>query len=222
MSDDHQRGPDGKEIALEARSQRAGKLVSPSVARNKEPIAAAFADTMPQAGHILEIGSGTGEHGMTLTARFPDLIWQPSDPDDNHRHSIDAYAADTPRLLSSLPLDVTDDGWWQAAPLSAYDGVVSINMIHIAPFAAAEGVFRGAAALLSPGCKLFLYGPFSRRGEMADSNRRFDADLKRRDPAWGVRDLDDQVQPLGARFALHLSTVTEMPANNLSVVFEKG
>lgn len=220
----HQTGADDREIALEARDAAGAKLFSPSVARNREAIVTAFAALMPAEGTILELGSGTGEHAAAIAGARPGLTWQPSDPDPASRASIFGHGAAVPedRVRPPLDLDATAPGWWTAAGVpSSVDGVVSINMIHIAPFAAAEGLFEGAAALLPPRGRLFLYGPFSRRGAMAESNGRFDQDLKRRDPSWGVRDLDDRLQPLGARFALALGDVREMPANNLSVVFEK-
>ncbi len=222
---DNQRGEDGQEIALEARQPEGVKLYSPSVARNKEPLREVFQRLMPLSGQILEIASGTGEHGAHIAGAIPDLHWQPSDPDATSRASISAWAEDVPdgRMAPPLALVTNEHGWWQSPAVPTdVTGVVCINMIHIAPFSAAEGLFEGAAALLSPGGKLFLYGPFKRRGVTAESNERFDADLKRRDPAWGVRDLDDQIQPLGARFAMQLTDIVEMPANNLSVVFEKG
>lgn len=221
---DNQRNEDGREIALEPRLATGGKLYSPSAARNREGIVNAFRAMMPTSGRIVELGSGTGEHGAAIASALPDIIWQPSDPDSTSRESIAAHAADVPdgRMAGPIDLDATAPAWWQSVKSPEVAGIVSINMIHIAPYAAVEGLFEGAAALLPTGGRLFLYGPFSRRGEMVDSNRRFDADLKRRDPGWGVRDLDDQLQPLGARFALHLGDIREMAANNLSVVFEKG
>lgn len=226
MTDTNQRGQDGREIALEARAEMAGKLHSPSVARNTGPIRAAFSAMMPTKGTILEIGAGTGEHGHALTKAHPSLFWQPVEPDPASRRSIAAWAADglNGRMHSPIAAHLETDGPSDPSVLSAhtYVGVVCINVLHIAPWSAAEGLFRTAAQALGPEGRLFLYGPFSRRGEMAEGNQRFDADLKRRDPAWGVRDLDDQLQPLGARHGFHLVAVQEMPANNLSVAFEKG
>ena len=211
--------------ALEDRGADGDRLYSPSAARNAEAIAAAWADLLPPSGRVLEIASGTGEHAVRLCTAFPGLDWQPSDPDEGSRRSAAAWARTLPkgRIAAPLALDVTGPGWWRAAG-GPYPVVYCANMIHIAPWAAAEGLFEGAAALLRGGMEpegaLCLYGPFSRRGAMAESNRRFDASLKARDPAWGVRDLDDAVQPLAARFGLALTRVREMPANNLMVLFE--
>ena len=201
---------------------RQDKLYSAAAARNAGPISDAFAALCPADARVLEIASGTGEHGAHLCADHPRLRWQPSDPDEASRRSIDAHAAELPdgQMRPALALDVTEPGWWQAAG-GPYDALFCANMIHIAPPHATEGLFRGAGALLSgnEAGSVLLYGPFSRRGVMAQSNHRFDASLKARDPAWGVRDLDDFVQPAAARFGFALTDVREMPANNLMVRF---
>ena len=213
--------------AMEDRASAGHKLYSPSAARNAGPLAAALGPLLPRSSRVLEVASGTGEHAARLCASRPDVIWQPSDPDAASRASIAAWAEDVPGsgVLSPLDLDVTALGWAAAAG-GPYDLLFCANMIHIAPWAATEGLFREAGrALGSPDApsatgRVALYGPFSRRGAMVDSNRAFDASLKARDPAWGVRDLDDAVQPLAARCGWALARVTEMPANNLFVVFE--
>lgn len=225
MTTRNQRGADGKEIALEARENTGFKLTSPSVARNRDVILEAFERHIPLKGRILEIASGTGEHGAYITEAFSELCWQPSDPDEASRKSIMAWGDDIgrERFYPPLHLDVTTENWWQTEGLSKnFDGIICINMIHIAPFTAVEGLFRGACELLEKGGKLFFYGPFSRRGEMAESNHRFDADLKRRDTQWGVRDLDLEIQPLATRFVFNLVSEENVPANNMVVLFEKG
>nr|WP_281373764.1 DUF938 domain-containing protein [Parvularcula dongshanensis] len=198
-------------------------MFSPSAARNRAAIVDAFGSLMPTGGVVLEVASGTGEHGAALCSAYPSLRWLPSEPDEGSRASVAAWAESVPDGCMAAPsdLDVTVPGWWRDVS-EVPDGVFCANMIHIALFSACEGLFRGTAALLRPGGRLMLYGPFSRRGVMAESNRRFDASLKARDPGWGVRDLDDALQPLGASLGLHLAEICEMPANNLSVVFEKG
>lgn len=223
MTNDNQRGEDGREIALEARVSKEDRLSSPSVSRNRDAIRDVFLEQMPSHGLILEIGSGTGEHAAHILKAAPDLSWQPSDPDEASRRSVDAWAVFdglSDRMEAALPLDVTAHQWWHAfnKPVA---GIVSINMIHIAPFAAAEGLIAGAGALLKTHGKLFLYGPFMRDGKTAPSNHDFDRSLKSRDPGWGVRDLDNQIVPLAAQHGLTLETVVEMPANNLSVVFSR-
>ena len=219
----NQTGKDGKEIALEPRDHVEGRLFSPSVARNRDPIREAFSRVMPDAGHILEVGSGTGEHAAHICGARPLLRWQPTDPDDASRQSIASWAQTVRSGQMAAPLDLRTDEetWWVRCPNPRPDGIVSINMIHIAPWAATLGLFAGAGELLSRGKRLFLYGPFKRNGTTAESNERFDADLKRRNADWGVRDLDLDLAPLAERHGLVLESVTDMPANNLTVVFER-
>lgn len=210
----------GKEIALEERGREAQRLFSPSAARNRDAIRDAFLKTMPQAGVILEIGSGTGEHAVHIAGAARGLRWLPGDPDAASRASIAAWTEHLTLANVAAPhaIDVTAPGWDQGLP--PIDGAVSINMIHIAPVEAARGLIAGAARLLKPGGKLFLYGPYARNGaHTAPSNADFDASLKARNPGWGVRDLDLDIAPLAAASGLALETVIDMPANNLSVVF---
>ncbi len=211
-----------KEIALEERGREKRRLFSPSAARNRDPIREVFQRVMPHSGVILEIGSGTGEHAVHIAAAAPGLAWRPGDPDAASRASIAAWAEhlSLPNVAAPHAIDVTSAGWDKNIDL--VDGVVSINMIHIAPFNAAEGLIAGAGRLLRPCGKLFLYGPFKRKGaHTAPSNSDFDDSLKARDPRWGVRDLDLEIAPLAAAAGLALEEIIEMPANNLSVVFGK-
>ncbi len=213
-----------KEIALEARNAAGEKLFSPSVARNRDAIKNAFLELMPQRGAILEIGGGTGEHATHIAAALPGVRWRTGDPDPASRSSIAAWIASAglENLSGPHAIDVSQSVWGveNDAP---FDGIVSINMIHIAPIAAAEGLFAGASRLLRPGGKLFLYGPFSRNGiHTAPSNQAFDASLKSRDARWGVRDLEQDLAPLAQKSALECEAIVEMPANNLSVVFRKS
>ena len=162
-------------------------LLSPAVARNREPILAVLRRVLPERGTVLEIASGTGEHAAYFATHLPHLTWQPTDVDPDALASIEAHRAEAnaPNLLAPVVLDVTAPRW----PVDAADAIVSINMIHIAPWAAAEGLMRGAARLLAPGHVLYLYGPFKENGQhTAPSNAAFDAGLRARDPAWGVRD----------------------------------
>jgi SAM-dependent methyltransferase len=212
-----------REPALETRKADELRLLSPSAARNRDPIREIFVAHMPRAGIIVEIGSGTGEHAAYIASALPDVQWLPSDPDAGSRASIDAWThfLALRNISRARALDATQGDWTQGLPPA--DGVVSINMIHIAPFAAATGLIRGAGALLKPGGRLFLYGPFMRDGaHTAPSNEAFDASLKARDQAWGVRDLDREITPLAAAAGLALRAVFAMPANNFSVIFEKG
>jgi SAM-dependent methyltransferase len=125
------------------------------------------------------------------------------------------------RLRGPLTIDTIERDWGDAEKRAPWDSLYCANMVHIAPFAAAEGLIAGAGRVLRPGGRLMLYGPFARNGDIAPSNARFSDDLKRRDPSWGVRDLDQDLVPLATQAGLQLITVLDMPANNLSVVFER-
>ncbi|AGK49659.1 hypothetical protein BTI_4260 [Burkholderia thailandensis MSMB121] len=187
--------------------------------RNREPILAVLKRVLPARGAVLEIASGTGQHAVHFAAALPDLVWQPTDVELAARASVAAWAADAalPNLRAPLALDVCAKPW----PLAAADALVCINMIHIAPWAAACALFEGAARVLPEGGVLYLYGPYRRGGaHTAESNAQFDAQLRSRNPAWGVRDLEAVVE-LGSASGLVLDEIVEMPANNLSVVFRK-
>lgn len=206
--------------ALEDRgTEPNGRLRSPSAARNRGPIADVLEARLPEKAWVLEIGSGTGEHGLALCERRPDITWRPSDQDADARASIAAWAADGPAgLLPPLEIDARAADWGADAS-GPFDAVVSMNMIHIAPWEACLGLLRGAGQALAPGGFLFLYGPFQRGGaHTAPSNADFDASLKARDPAWGVRDLD-AIAEAAAPHGLTLAETVAMPANNLSVLF---
>ncbi|WP_082716365.1 MULTISPECIES: DUF938 domain-containing protein [Burkholderia] len=192
---------------------------APATERNREPILDVLKRVLPVRGTVLEIASGTGQHAIHFAAALPDLVWQPTDTEAAARASIAAWAADAalPNLRAPLALDVCVEPW----PLAAADAIVCINMIHIAPWAAACALFDGAARVLPDGGVLYLYGPYRRGGaHTAESNAQFDAQLRSRDPAWGVRDLET-VAELGRAADLALDEIVEMPANNLSVVFRK-
>jgi len=168
---------------------------------------------------VLEVASGSGEHAVHLAANLPALTFQPSDPHADARASIDAWVAASalPNVRCALALDATAAAW----PLTAADAVLCVNMIHIAPWAACEGLMRGAALLLSGGSPLILYGPFKRGGHhTAPSNDAFDAGLRAQNPDWGVRALED-VTSLAVEQGFALSEAVEMPANNLTVVLRR-
>ncbi|WP_375205108.1 DUF938 domain-containing protein [Hyphococcus sp.] len=214
-----------KETALEDRAIEGAKLYSPSTARNRDVIRDVLLKTMPQEGRILEIGAGTGEHAVHIAGALPEAIWFTGDPDETARASIAAWitGAGLDNLQGPHAIDVTAQDWEAALDDAPYDGIVSINMIHIAPFEAATGLFAGAGRLLRPGGKLFLYGPFARNGaHTAPSNEAFNESLKARDPRWGVRDFEGDILPLAQKNSLSLEEIVEMPANNLSVIFRKN
>lgn len=193
---------------------------APAALRNREPILAVLRRVLPRAGRVLEIASGSGEHALYFAGALPKLTWQPSDPDAAARDSIADWASEASgaNLLPPLDLDVTRPGW-QAGVAAPVDAILCCNMIHIAPWAACLGLLDGARDLLGADRPLVLYGPFQRGGaHTAPSNAAFDASLRERNPAWGVRDLD-VVEAEARSRGLALKCVIEMPANNLSVVF---
>ncbi|HEY8246142.1 MAG TPA: DUF938 domain-containing protein [Hyphomicrobium sp.] len=193
---------------------------APSAARNREPIWSVLQPQLPPRGLVLEVASGSGEHTVHFArAAGPQIVFQPSDPDVQARASIDAWVAASglPNIRAAIPLDAAADVW----PITSAHVVVCINMIHISPWASAVGLVRGAARVLPPGGLLFLYGPYKRGGgHTAPSNAAFDADLRRRNPMWGVRDLE-AVTDLAASAGFGAPVIAEMPANNLSVLFRR-
>lgn len=201
-------------------SPPAEALSSPAALRNRDPILDVLRPRLPASGLVLEIAAGTGEHAVHFAAAFPGLTWQPADQDSAALASIAAWRAlkALPNLLPPLTLDATQPEGW---PVQRADAIVNINMIHIAPWAAALGLMRGAGRILPPGGLLYLYGPYLEADvETAPGNLAFDASLKSRDPAWGLRQLDD-VKNLAAAHRLAFADRIEMPANNLSLVFQK-
>jgi len=200
-------------------SQPDARLFAPATQRNRQVILNELSRALPGDGTVLEIASGTGEHAVWFAQHLRPLRWQLSDADPAMRQSIAAHAAgaDCPTLLSPIALDVTSEAW----PIAGAEAAVCINLLHIAPWSAAEGLFGGCARVLPRGGVLFLYGPYKRGGQhTAPSNAAFDDSLHTRDPAWGVRDLDEVVA-LAETEGFALREVVEMPANNLSVVFAK-
>ncbi|WDD92765.1 class I SAM-dependent methyltransferase [Burkholderia sp. FERM BP-3421] len=198
----------------------AARQWSPAAERNREPILAVLREILPAHGTVLEIASGTGQHAVHFAAALPTLAWQPSDADPAARASVAAWAAQAAlsNLRAPLALDVCETSW----PLASADALVCCNMIHIAPWRAAEGLFAGAARVLpGAGAPLVLYGPFRRAGaHTAPSNAAFDAQLRERDPAWGVRDLE-AVVALGDAAGFAFDAAIPMPANNFCVVFRR-
>ena len=195
---------------------------APAAERNAGPILAVLGRHLPSAGTILEIGSGTGQHVAAFATAHPELSWQPSDPDPAARASIAAWsaAAALANVRAPLDVDVTAENWPDAldGPLQ---GLVCINLLHIAPWAACTGLMAGAGALLERGAPLYLYGPFKQGGRhTAPSNDQFDRYLRLCDPAWGVRDLETVVE-CAAHHGLDLLGQEPMPANNLSVTLRR-
>ena len=192
---------------------------APAAARNRQPILEVLQPRLPAAGLVLEIASGTGEHIVHYAAARPDLTFQPSDPDADARASVDDWVRTLglANVRPAIEIDVTRTAW----PVERADAVLCCNMIHIAPWEATIGLVGGAARLLSRGGLFYLYGPYRRDGRhTAPSNEAFDTDLRRRNPAWGVRDLETVVD-LARTSGFSAPEIVEMPANNLSLLFNR-
>ena len=192
---------------------------APATQRNREPILAVLRGVLPESGLVLEIAAGSGEHAVWFGEQLPGLTFQPTDPDPRALASIAAWIAATgvANVRAPIELDAASAAW----PIDTADAVLCVNMVHISPWSATLGLMRGAAAILQEGAPLCLYGPYVRQGvATAPSNLDFDADLRRRNPAWGLRDLAD-VAAAARDAGFSAPEVTEMPANNLCVVFRR-
>lgn len=192
---------------------------APATARNREPLLDVLSRVLPESGLVLEVASGTGEHAVYFASMLPRTIWQPSDPSADARSSIAAWceAEGVENVLAPIALDASAASW----PVESADAVVCINMIHISPWEATVGLMRGAGSILASGTPLVLYGPYRRPDRpLEPSNEAFDADLRRRDSRWGLRDLND-VAACADENGFTLESVVEMPANNLTVIFRK-
>jgi hypothetical protein len=192
------------------------KRHAPATERNRDVIAQTLARVLPTEGLILEVASGTGEHVVHFAKMFPALTWQPSDPDPIALASINAWRADSkvPNVRPAMLLDASAD--W---PIAQADAVVCIDMTHISPWAATVGLLRNAARLLPQSAVLFIYGPYNQRDvPLADSNAAFDAALRQQNALWGLRFVEDIAAEAHVS-GLHLDSVIDMPANNLSLIF---
>ena len=195
------------------------KQHAPSAERNREPLLSVLRELLPSQGTVLEVASGTGQHAVFFARAFPGLVWQPTDADPVARASIEAWRRDEglPNVREPLALDASASTW----PVEFADAIVCINMIHISPWEACQGLMRGAARVLSPGAPLILYGAYVIEGRpTAPSNLAFDASLRERNPAWGVRELGAVTAEARAH-GLELDRVIDMPSNNFTVVFRQ-
>ncbi|MCX7315063.1 MAG: DUF938 domain-containing protein [Hyphomicrobiales bacterium] len=203
-----------------------GRLDAPAFHRNHEAIAQVIVGFLDgRDGDVLEIGSGTGQHAVAMASQLPSVSWWPSDFNDNHLRSIEAWRRHEKleNVKSPVRLDASAADWrlpeWGLP--SRFLAMLCANVIHISPWTVAQGLFAGAARHLSPGGRLFLYGPFKRDGvHTAPSNAAFDASLRGRDPDWGVRDTAD-LRALATANALRWLSIVEMPANNAIITLER-
>ncbi len=215
-------GKDGRPIEPD------GRLDAAAFHRNHRPIWTVLGKFLEgKSGDVLEAGSGTGQHVVDFARRSPDITWWPSDFNDAHLKSIAAWRAHTrlPNVRAPLRIDLSDPAWCPEMQDGSGPGpllaVFCANVIHIAPWRVAEGLFAGVAGYLRPDGRLFLYGPFKRDGKhTAPSNAVFDTSLRDNNPEWGVRDIAD-VKALAESVGLHLAEIVEMPANNLILAFER-
>jgi len=206
-------------IHLENREQTGMRLFSPTAGRNKAPIGGIISQYIPEGGKVLEIASGTGEHGAYMCGLRPDITWQPSDPNEESRASQDDWALDCGgRMFPSLEIDTTAVDWIKN--LSGFDVIYCANMIHIAPWEAALGLASGGGKLLGAGSTFILYGPFLEGAETAESNLQFDANLKGRNTSWGVRNLED-VKHIFSEAGFTLQARIVMPKENRTLIFTK-
>jgi hypothetical protein len=192
---------------------------APAALRNREPIAEVLAEWLPASGLVLEIASGTGEHAVFFAERFPDLQWQPSDVHPDALSSIEAWrkAAGQANVRAPLVIDAASPKW----RINRADAVLSINMVHISPWRSAIGLLDGAARLLAPGAPLILYGPWLKEDlPTVPSNLAFDADLRERNPEWGLRRVEDFAAAAEGR-GFYLAETRAMPANNLMLLLRR-
>ncbi len=195
------------------------RLFAPAAERNRQPILEVLSRVLPDSGLVLEVASGSGEHALWFAAQLSPLVWQPSDPDPACRRSIAAHGTQAGLANLEAPLDL--DAGAAIWPIERAEAVVCINMIHISPWLATEGLIAGAARILPPAGVLYLYGPYYRGGHhTAPSNAAFDASLRARNPDWGLRGVE-AVAEAAAPQGLVLREVVDMPANNLSLVFTR-
>ncbi|NJK49629.1 DUF938 domain-containing protein [Candidatus Gracilibacteria bacterium] len=196
---------------------------APATLRNREPILEVLLRVLPSDGNILEIASGTGEHAIFFAPHLSPRQWIPSDCNPVLLTSIQAWREYSPvdNLHPPLAINVQDEVWSIEAKDLSIAAIANINMIHISPWSACLGLMAGANRLLPSGGILYLYGPFKRGGKhTAPSNLAFDESLRAQNPEWGVRNLEDVIEVANNQ-GLNLLEIVQMPANNLSVVFQR-
>ena len=195
------------------------KLHAPATARNRDAILAVLREELPPCGLVLEVASGSGEHAIHFAAAFPELDWQPSDPDPAALASIAAWREEAGLANLRPPIRLDAVAAW---PVRHADAILCINMVHISAWEATLGLLRGAGEALAPGGLLYLYGPYLRDDvDTAPSNLAFDMSLRARDPRWGLRRVEDVIVAAEIE-GLRFDRLVEMPANNLSLLFRRN
>ena len=201
------------------------RLFFPATQRNKKYIGDVLSKIPLTKGSILEIGSGSGEHGIEFQKRFPEIIWQTSDPEMEYRKSISSWI-DHERLNNKMPkplkIDVKDSPWQIPSNiLDSLQGIISINMIHIAPWLCTESLFKEASKILKDKKFILLYGPFKIKDKhTSESNKLFDKALKKQNNDWGVRNLENVNEEAMINGFKH-KQIIEMPSNNLILIYRK-
>jgi hypothetical protein len=216
-------GKDGRPVEPD------GRLDAPAFHRNQQAIWAVLEKFLAgKSGDVVEAGSGTGQHVVEFARHTPDIIWWPSDLNEQHLKSISAWRAHAglPNIRPPLRIDLSDPAWCpQMRDGSGPEKPLAVfcaNVIHIAPWRVAEGLFAGAGRYLGADGRLFLYGPFKRDGKhTAVSNAVFDTSLREANAEWGVRDVE-ALEALAASVGLVLVEIAEMPANNLILMFARS
>jgi len=196
---------------------------APATQRNRDPILEVLARWLTDPARVLEIASGTGQHAIYFARLLSHVFWQPSDADPDALASIESWISDegSPNVANPIELDASAAIWPVDASADRFDAIFNANMIHISPWHVAEGLFAGAGRLLRDAGIVFLYGPFFENGQdAAPSNVAFDEDLRRRNPEWGIRDLE-AIEELARRAGLILVEKNDLPANNKLIVFRK-
>ena len=205
-----------------------GRLDAAAFHRNHRPIWSVLASFLDgKSGDVLELGSGTGQHVVEFARQSPGITWWPSDYNERHLQSIEAWRCHSKlaNIRPPLRIDLLDPDWRlapdESRPAGGLLAIHCANVIHIAPWQTAENLLAGASRQLRPDGRLFLYGPFKREGRhTAPSNAEFDASLRASNPNWGVRDIAD-LSAVADRVGLRIAEIAEMPANNLTLVFER-
>tara|TARA_B100000902_G_scaffold290200_1_gene276481 strand:+ start:1403 stop:2026 length:624 start_codon:yes stop_codon:yes gene_type:complete len=201
------------------------RIFFPATKRNRHCIGDILSKTIQKSGTILEIASGSGEHGVVFQKRFPNIIWQTSDPDIVHRKSISSwidYEELNMKMPQPLDIDVVRTPWYIPLELALFiQGIIAINMIHITPWKCTESLFKESGKLLKNGQFLMLYGPFKICNEFtSQSNFLFDKSLKTQNSLWGLRDLEE-VSSLGSENGFLQEDIIKMPANNFALIYRK-
>ena len=210
----------GDERRFYEAAEQGQRCSAPAALRNREPITEVLREWLPDRGLVLEVASGTGEHAVHFARAFPQLEWQPSDMHSDALSSIAAWRSESalPNLRTPIVIDASAVDW----PIERADAVVNINMAHISPWAASLGLIAGAARILPNAGSLILYGPWLKNDvETVPSNLAFDADLKRRDPHWGLRRVED-FAAAASKHGFEFIDYRRMPANNLMLLFRRS